>query len=138
MAMAVLANIGMAVQIKVAGQPITKNMLSEVEAKALVANQVTEPGSTSTAGTIVEKLGSLNATGIIQGDPKAILEGVKTGVEIVSAVLGAKGNLGPMLGALSIGLGHLAGAFPLFSLALDILAPGTRGGPDPALDAIKS
>jgi hypothetical protein len=65
MAMAVLANIGMAVQIKVAAQPITKNMLSEVEAKALVANQVTEPGSTSTAGTIVEKLGSLNATGII-------------------------------------------------------------------------
>ena len=34
MAMAVLANIGMAVQIKVVGQPITKNMLSEVKAEA--------------------------------------------------------------------------------------------------------
>jgi hypothetical protein len=61
MAMAVLANIGMAVHIKVVGQPITKNMLSEVEAKALVANEIAQPGAPSTAGTIMDKLGSFNA-----------------------------------------------------------------------------
>ena len=69
----------------------------------------------------MDKLGSFNALGIINGEPKAILESFKTGTEIISTVLEAKKNIGPMLGKLSRGLSKLAFAFPIFSLALDIL-----------------
>jgi hypothetical protein len=65
MVIAILANIGMAVQIKIVGQPITKNMLSEVKVEALVGNQITQPATPSVpalklnAGDIADKLGSL-------------------------------------------------------------------------------
>jgi hypothetical protein len=57
----------------------------------------------------------------MKGDPKAILESVKVGTEIISNVLESK-NIGPMLSKLASGLSKLASVLPFLSVALDIFS----------------
>ncbi len=73
----------------------------------------------------------------MKGDPKAILETVKVSTEILSTVLEAKKNIGPMLGKIASGLSKLSSFLPFVSIALDIFS-SFFGGPDPVLEEIKS
>lgn len=73
----------------------------------------------------------------MKGDPKAILESVKVGTEIISNVLESK-NIGPMLSKLASGLSKLASVLPFLSVALDIFSSFFGNQPDPVLEEIKS
>lgn len=88
---AILANIGKAIPIKVLGQPTDKKMLSEVRAEVLVGNNPSPSAKTQVetpkARDFSAQLRSVNAEDIIKGDGGAILNLITVATELVDILI---------------------------------------------------